>query len=247
MQTKEVIVVGIHAAEVAIEFHPESILTAYVEQGVASKSVETILSGLKQAGIAVERVKADSLDKLAQGVSHQGVCFRVKIPHLSEKDLLDLLAAKKTPSLTLILDGVHNPHNLGACLRSAESFGVDAVVIPSQQTVGLTPAVSKAACGAEQLVPLVQVSNLARFLDHLKKLNVWVAGCSADATQYIHQLDATPSMALIVGQEGRGLRKLTESACDFLVKIPMMGHTANLNLSVAASISLYEMARQRIQ
>lgn len=246
MQTKEVIVVGVHAAEVAVKYHPEQILTAYVEQDLQSKQIEVLVAALKDANIVLDKARSETLDKLSQGVAHQGICLRVKVPHLSEMDLLEVLRKKETPSLTLILDGIHNPHNLGACLRSAESFGVDAVVVPSHQTVGLTPAVSKSACGAEQLIPLVQVSNLVRFIEHLKQLNIWVAGLSADATQYLHQLDVSRSLALVMGQEGRGLRNLTESSCDYLVKIPMVGRTTNLNLSVAAGIGLYEIARQRL-
>ena len=246
MQNKDITVVGLHSLKMALICHPEAILSCYVDKALSLP--DDVSAMLNRAHIKIESSKPAALDRLSEGVSHQGIVAKVRLPLWDEKTLLTAITQKlndSVPPLILILDGVHNPHNLGACLRSAEIFGAMAVVIPSHEAVALTPAVSKAACGAEQVIPLVQVSNLVRFVEKIKKAGMWVAGCAHEATIKIHELDGTLPLAIIMGQEGRGMRTLTQAQCDYLVKIPMSGKTENLNLSVAASVTLYEIARQR--
>lgn len=243
MAKKEIIVVGPHSANVAFQYHPLNIISVFIDK--QSSHQAAWCAKCAEVGITPMLSKKSTLDTLSSDVSHQGIILKLKMDAFSESDLLSLISKLESPPLILILDGIHDPHNLGACLRSAEAFGATAVVTPSHDSVGLTPAVSKAACGAEQLIPLITVKNITRFIESIQKLNIWVAGLSADASKTLNQLDATGPLALVMGQEGRGIRPLTEKKCDWLARIPMQGCTASLNLSASASISLYEVSRQR--
>ncbi|HFC53424.1 MAG TPA: 23S rRNA (guanosine(2251)-2'-O)-methyltransferase RlmB [Gammaproteobacteria bacterium] len=208
--------------------------------------MEEIRRAARESGAPVHEISGQELNLLLPGVRHQGV---VGLLHpareWSERELRSLLEGLERPPFLLILDGVQDPHNLGACLRTADAAGVDAVIAPRDRAAGLTPAVRKVACGAAQSLPFIRVTNLARTLRELRKAGVWLVGAAGDSSQEIYQADLRGSLALVMGAEGRGLRRLTREHCDLLVKIPMSGVVESLNVSVAAAICLYEALRQR--
>lgn len=211
----------------------------------------------KTSNVAVEFIAKDALERLLASddaisksmdmVVHQGIVAVIydQASSYQEDDLEDLLAQAKTPLLLLVLDGVQDPHNLGACLRVANAAKVDVVIIPKDNAVGITAIVRKVACGAAELTPCITVVNLARTLGRLKELGVWLYGAAGEATDSIYQVNFTGNTALVLGAEGRGLRQLTRKHCDFLVRIPMLGEVPSLNVSVAAGICLFEVVRQR--
>jgi 23S rRNA (guanosine2251-2'-O)-methyltransferase len=188
----------------------------------------------------------ESLDAETGGAAHQGVVAEVRpsVP-LDENSLLDLLTGQARPALILVLDGVSDPHNLGACLRTADAAGATAVVAPRDRAAGLSPAVRKVAAGAAETVPFAQVTNLARALRDMKEAGLWIAGTAGDGEQELFAADLSGPLALVFGSEGKGLRRLTRESCDFTLRLPMHGAVASLNVSVAAGIALYEALRQR--
>jgi 23S rRNA (guanosine2251-2'-O)-methyltransferase len=179
--------------------------------------------------------------------THSHSDFQSAIPGLDENQILELIDRLDHQPLLLILDTVQDPHNLGACLRTADAVGVDAVIAPKDRSVGLTDTVSRVACGGAERVPFAQVTNLARLIEHLKKKNIWVIGTDADvaASEDIYTADLSGPIALVMGSEGEGLRRLTRESCDRIVRIPMKGSVESLNVSVAAGICLFEIARRR--
>lgn len=206
-----------------------------------------LLAELAAAGLEVVQADRNTLDRLSGGSNHQGVIALTQAPSvLNEPQLDDLLAALRAPPLLLILDGVTDPHNLGACLRTADAAGVDAVITPRDRSVGLTPVVCKVASGAAETVPLVQVTNLARSLRHLQDSHrVFLVGTGGEASQTLFDADLTGPLGLVLGAEGEGLRRLTRENCDLLVSLPMLGSVESLNVSVATGVCLYEALRQR--
>jgi 23S rRNA (guanosine2251-2'-O)-methyltransferase len=196
--------------------------------------------------LRIKLVTREELDKLTDNGVHQGVvadCKKAKA--YSENDLKELLASTVKPFL-LILDGVQDPHNLGACLRSADAAGVDAVIVPKDKSVGITPIVSKVACGAAETVPFIQVTNLARTMGILRDAGVWLYGAAAEAEKTLFTEKLTGPVGLVLGGEGQGLRRLTRENCDMLLNIPMDGSVSSLNVSVATGIFLFEVVRQRL-
>jgi 23S rRNA (guanosine2251-2'-O)-methyltransferase len=192
-------------------------------------------------------VERGALDRAAHGANHQGAVAWVRAPAArAEKDLIRILDEADGPAFLLILDGVQDPHNLGACLRTADAAGVHALVSPKDNAVGLTPVVCKVASGAAETVPYVQVTNLARTIDGLKERGIWLIGTAGEAESSLFETDLTAPLALVMGGEGKGLRRLTRGRCDLLVRLPMLGAVESLNVSVAAGICLYEAARQRM-
>ena len=188
----------------------------------------------------------DEIARAADGVNHQGVLAWVRSPKPRlEKDLPDLLQGLDRPPFLLILDGVQDPHNLGACLRTADAAGVHAVIAPKDNAAGLTPTVCKVASGAAETVAYVQVTNLARAMDRLKEQGIWLTGTAGEATTDVYQADLKGPLGLVMGAEGSGLRRLTRERCDHLVRLPMLGRVESLNVSVATGICLYEALRQR--
>ncbi len=217
----------------------------WLQDGKRGDALRKIESEANQLGITVQSVPRSRLEDMAEGGRHQGVVLRChKQTAMSEDKLLELLKEKSSP-LLLILDGVEDPHNLGACLRTADAAGADAIVVPLHRGVGITPTVAKVACGAAENIPLVPVHNLVRFLEHLKQAGFWLIGTSGDAGQSIYDMDMKGSIAIILGAEGKGIRRLTAEHCDFLVQIPMFGVVESLNVSASAAICLYEVVRQR--
>jgi 23S rRNA (guanosine2251-2'-O)-methyltransferase len=194
----------------------------------------------------MHRTPRQQLDQLLPALRHQGAVARCHgAPRWSEADLEVLLIGLPHPPLVLVLDGIQDPHNLGACLRSADAAGVHAIVAPRDRAVGITPAVRKVASGAAETVPFVQVTNLARTLRHLQELGLWRVGAAGEAPVTLYEVDLRGPLALLLGAEGKGLRRLTREHCDTLVRIPMLGAVASLNVAVATGICLFEAQRQR--
>lgn len=245
-KTETYLIYGMHAVHAALEKEPENITRIWLEQSRRDQRGSAIMGLAKQNGIEVERVTRDELDKRVPDATHQGVAAESKakaaLDEAGLKQLLDNL--DETPFL-LILDGVTDPHNLGACLRTADAAGVHAVIVPRDKACGLTPVVRKVASGAVETVPFVQVTNLARTLKGLKERNIWLIGTDLDTEQDLYQADLTGPLALVMGAEGKGMRRLTREHCDFLLKLPMQGSVQSLNVSVSTGICLYEAVRQR--
>lgn len=237
---------GLHAASKAITEHAEQIQSVWISSNRTDRRISTLLQSLGARRIAWEAASKSHLDELAQGGNHQGVVIDIAIRReLDEHALYTSVEELDTPALILVLDQVQDPHNLGACLRTADAAGVTGVVVPKDQAVGLTPTVAKVACGAADTIPLYRVTNLARCLDQMKRLGVWIIGAAADAGSYHFAADLTLPTALVLGAEGRGMRRLTRDKCDRIVSLPMLGKVESLNVSVAAGVLLYEALRQR--
>jgi len=244
--SKSNLIYGIHAVQTALDKTPQAILEVWLDSNRSDKRMAEIQNLVRKYGLVQHTVQRQELDRLLPGVNHQGVIARCEMPGvLGETELFSLLDGLHKPALLLILDGVQDPHNLGACMRSADGVGVDAVIIPKDKSVGITPVVAKVASGALNNVPLVQVTNLARTMDLLKKAGIWTVGMDDKGDQTLYQVDLTLPVAIALGAEGSGLRRLTKEKCDFLVKLPMAGVVESLNVSVASGICLYEALRQR--
>ena len=239
-------IVGLHAAQSALMYSPQKISRAWVDSERHDKRLETLLETLSTLDISIEKVERKKLDKLADGMNHQGVVLEVALPEeLSENDLKVAVEHLSENALFLVLDNVQDPHNLGACLRTADATGVHGIIITKDNAVGITPTVCKVASGAAETVPVYVVTNLARTLRWLKTEGVWVIGTAGETESILFKSDFTVPMALVIGAEEKGMRRLTREQCDFLVKLPMLGTVESLNLSVATGVLLYEVLRQR--
>ena len=239
---KTEIIYGIHAVESVLRQHPERVLQLWLQAGRKDKRIQTLLGLAGRQGVSVELVARDLLQKKSADGKHQGVVASIRVGAGSQPGLKDILARQDL--LLLVLDGVQDPHNLGACLRSADACGVDAVIVSKNRSPGLTPVVRNVASGAAETTPFIQVSNLARVLQQLKDNGVWIVGAAGEAAASLYDSDATGRLALVMGSEGQGLRRLTRESCDELVHIPMQGHVASLNVSVATGICLFEYRRK---
>ena len=240
-------VYGLHAVKAALERAPERVLELWIGQ---SRDAEARVGALKdlaqRAGVHVHAVSADALLKLVGDVVHQGAVAAMRpLRGWDEHDLAGMLDQLKVDPLLLILDGVTDPHNLGACLRTADAAGAHAVIIPKDRAATLDGVARKVAAGAAEFIPVASVTNLARTLEALKQRGVWIVGTDGEATQSLYTADFKRPVALVLGAEGSGMRRLTREKCDFLVRIPMAGHMESLNVSVAAGITLFEVLRQR--
>jgi 23S rRNA (guanosine2251-2'-O)-methyltransferase len=235
---------GFHAVGVRLKAAPASVIEVYADPSRKDARMRQFLARAQEAGVRV--IEADSLRiaKLAGSHNHQGVAARVQ-PIEQKHSLDDLLDGLTQPPLLLVLDGVTDPHNLGACLRVADGAGAHAVIAPKDHAVGINATVAKVASGAAETVPYFMVTNLARTLGELKERNIWCIGTSDDADRTVYQADLKASVALVLGAEGAGMRQLTRKTCDELVSIPMRGAVESLNVSVASGICLYEALRQR--
>ncbi len=242
----EAIVFGVHAVRTLLQQRPERAIRLIVQKGRTDARVGEVLALARAAHIAIETRDVKELDRLAGDERHQGVCLQVKPTAVLGEGALDELLDKMTePPFLLVLDGVQDPHNLGACLRTADAAGVTAVIVPRDRAAGLSPIVRKVASGAAETVPLFQIVNLARTLKQLQERNIWVVGTDDEADKTLFDLDFKGPLALVLGAEGAGLRRLTKENCDVLAKIPMFGAVESLNVSVAAGVALYEAVRQR--
>ena len=237
---------GLHSVQAALAYSPNKIIRVWVDGERLDKRLGKIIADLVALGIEPEKADRKRLDKLADGNNHQGIAMEVEMPgELSESDLKSMVENMADTALLLVLDNVQDPHNLGACLRVADATGVQGIIITKDNATGITPTVCKVASGAAETVPVYQVTNLARTLRWLKGEGVWVMGAAGEASQTLYQTDLTVPMALVVGAEGMGLRRLTKENCDLLLKLPMQGQVESLNLSVATGVFLYEAVRQR--
>lgn len=241
------VVYGLHAVRHALLQSADKVTEIWVQEGKQeSKNIKTLLASA--GSIPVHSVPKQTLDKLAEFGRHQGIALRQqKHPPGLQVDLEDLLVdAYKSNPLFLVLDGVQDPHNLGACLRTADAAGVKAVILPRDRAVGVTASVRKVASGAAENLPIIEVTNLARTLRQIRDAGVWVVGTSDRAEQTIYQLDLDRPLALAMGAEGMGIRENTRKQCDAIVRLPMQGVVESLNVSVATGICLYEVLRQRL-
>ena len=238
------ILFGFHAVTVRLKTAPESILEIHVDATRRDARMRQFVERAKEAGAKLVDSDDQRLIRLGGSPRHQGVVAKVNAL-ASVNSLDDVLDAVEGPPLVLVLDGVTDPHNLGACLRVADGAGAHAVVAPKDHAVGLNATVAKVASGAADTVPYLMVTNLARSLNELKERNIWIIGTSDDATKTIHEIDLKGPVALVLGAEGDGMRQLTRKTCDELVRIPMLGAVESLNVSVASAVCLYEAVRQR--
>jgi 23S rRNA (guanosine2251-2'-O)-methyltransferase len=235
---------GFHAVTVRLKTAPESVVEVHLDTQRRDARMRGFAERAAAAGAKVVDSDDTRLSKLAGNERHQGVVALVK-PLPARHSLDDILDDAKTPPLVLALDGVTDPHNLGACLRVADGAGVHAVVAPKDHAVGLNATVAKVASGAAETVPYLMVTNLARALGELKERDIRIVGASDDATLTIYDLELSGPVCLVLGAEGKGLRQLTRNTCDALVRIPMAGAVESLNVSVAAGVCLFEVVRQR--
>ena len=241
------VVFGIHAVRHALNRSPDGILEFWIQDGKQGKQeIKEITSLAEAAGIPVQSVSREAMQKAAGDTVHQGILLRRRTMSRNFTELDPLLhSIKDHKPLLLVLDGVQDPHNLGACLRTANAAGADAVILPRDRAVSVTAAVRKIASGAAEHTPVISVTNLARTLDRLRQHGIWCFGLTDQTQDEIYTVDLTVPLALVLGAEGKGLRRNTRNHCDKLVKIPMAGEVESLNVSVAAAVCLYETLRQR--
>lgn len=240
-------VFGIHTINALLKHRPEVILQIYLQSGRLDKRISEITDRANSLGIPVEVLEKKDLDKRADG-NHQGAvafCKEIKLEY-NESYLEELLNKLERHPLLLVLDGVTDPHNLGACLRSAEAAGVNAVIVAKDKSALMNATVRKVACGAAEIIPFIVVTNLVRCLQSLQKRGIWVMGAAGEANKSLYNTDLKGALALVLGAEGSGLRRLTRDTCDELLCIPMQGETSSLNVSVSAGVFLFEALRQRL-
>jgi 23S rRNA (guanosine2251-2'-O)-methyltransferase len=244
--SKRNFVYGLHAVNAALERAPERVLELWIAGARNDARTRDLNERAGRVGVHVHSVSADALAKLVGDVVHQGAVAAMRpLKTWDEHDLTEGLNKLTVDPLLLILDGITDPHNLGACLRTADAAGAHAVVIPKDRAASVDGVVRKVAAGAAEFIPVASVTNLARTLEALKERGVWVVGTDGEAEKAIYSTDLKRPLALVLGAEGSGMRRLTRDTCDFLVRIPMAGHMQSLNVSVAAGIALFEALRQR--
>jgi 23S rRNA (guanosine2251-2'-O)-methyltransferase len=244
--SKRNFVYGLHAINAVLERAPERLLELWVAQPRDDVRTRDLRDRAENAGVRVQSVGGEALAKLVGDVVHQGAVAAVRpLKAWDEHDLLEALSQVVGDPLLLILDGVTDPHNLGACLRTADAAGAHAVLIPKDRAAAVDGVVRKVAAGAAEFVPVASVTNLARSIDMLKERGIWVVGTDGEAPQTLYAADLKRPLALVLGAEGGGMRRLTRERCDFLVRIPMAGQVESLNVSVAAGVALFEARRQR--
>jgi 23S rRNA (guanosine2251-2'-O)-methyltransferase len=238
------VVFGFHAVMARLRAAPQSVIEIFLDTARHDVRARGLEDAASRAGVRLMRVPAKRLDGFYGGARHQGVVARIEVERAADT-LEALLEGIEGEPLLLVLDGVTDPHNLGACLRVANAAGAHAVIAPRDRAAGITPAVSKVASGAAEATPYLMVTNLARALDELKERNIWVVGTDSGAEQALHGAQLPGAIAWVLGAEREGLRRLTRERCDLLVRIPMRGAVESLNVSVAAGVVLYESLRRR--
>lgn len=240
----ESFIYGIHAVEKFLQHTPEQGIELFATEK-RNPRLLSVVGQTRKANIPVQFTDRDELSKLVGSDKHQGCVLKIQIVAGQLKSLEQCIAELNQDSLFLVLDGVQDPHNLGACLRSADATGVDALIIPKDRSVKLNATVRKVAAGGAETVPIIEVTNLARCLKDLKAAGVWIYGTNGEAEQSIYDFDYKSPVALVMGSEGDGLRRLTVEQCDQLIKLPMQGSVESLNVSVATGVCLYEINRSR--
>ena len=237
------VVFGFHAILARLRADPSSVVELFVDETRNDARIRDLATTAERSGVRVMRVPTKRLDGFYGGGRHQGVVARIEMKRAA--DTLDEILEQVEKPLLLVLDGVTDPHNLGACLRVANAAGAHAVIAPKDRAAGITPAVSKVASGAAESTPYLMVTNLARALSDIKEKNVWVVGADERAERTLYESDLPDSIAWVLGAEGEGMRRLTRESCDLLVRIPMAGEVQSLNVSVAAGVCLFESVRRR--
>lgn len=251
MTTSDEVQFGIHAVESVLNNDAKRVKEVCILKGRNDQRIQRLVELAKTQNIRIQFQDKPSFERLLSKsnlnqVKHQGVVAVCQMMESrNEGDLEQIIDQLETPALFLILDGITDPHNLGACLRTADAAGVQAVIAPKDKSATLTSTAIKIACGAAETVPFIQVTNLARTLKYLQQRGIWIIGTAGEATQDIYQANLTGPMALVMGAEGDGMRRLTRETCDDLIKIPMLGSVSSLNVSVATGVCLFEMVRQR--
>jgi 23S rRNA (guanosine2251-2'-O)-methyltransferase len=241
-------ITGFHAVIAALQQHEKHVTSVYLDRNRNDQRSEKVSELAHQTKIKIQRVPKAKLDQLVEQGGHQGVVARMQsVRRRNEKDLPDFIAALNEDPFFLILDCIQDPHNLGACMRSAAAAGVQAVIMPKDKSAPISAVARKAASGAVESLAIFQVTNLARTLEILKQEGVWIFGTAGEADVSVYDTDLTWSMALVMGAEGKGMRKQTRELCDFLMYIPLSGSIESLNVSVATGVCLYEAVRQRSQ
>jgi len=239
-------VFGLHAVTSLLERNPARASLLQVLESRDDPRIQRVLELAGKANVPVRRVSRRELDELVPGVSHQGVVAETgEANNVSEHELTGFIEQLEHPAFLLILDGIQDPHNLGACIRSADAAGVDAVILPKDRSAPMNATVRKVACGAAEVVPVVRVTNLARVMRQLRDAGIWIYGATGEAETCLYDTDLSGSLALVLGGEGKGLRRLTREHCDGLASIPLAGSVSSLNVSVATGICLFEARRQR--
>lgn len=244
---------GLHAAHSALENHPERIKEVVILKGRQDNRMNKLLDAVTEQGLKYRLASKDEFERILvkqdlKSVRHQGVLlFTTAAPVLKENDLDALLDGLDEAPLLLVLDGVTDPHNIGACLRTCDAAGAHGVIVPKDKSATLTPTAVKIASGASDTVPFFAVTNLARTLEQLKERGIWIYGTAGEASSNIYQTKLQGPIAIVMGAEGKGLRRLTRDICDELIHIPMAGDVSSLNVSVAAGVCLFEVVRQRAQ
>jgi len=241
-------VFGLHAVEQIFENDISRVIEIWVKEERNDAKIQVLLKKAKQQSIAIHPVSKRTLDKISDNGHHQGIVIRCKTSHKTKMQptLEELLPSLTEPPFLLVLDELQDPHNLGACLRTADAAGVHAVIVPKNNTVKLTAIVKAVACGAADNVPLIQITNLARTLRWLQEQGVWIVGADEKSQDSLFETNLAGPLAFVLGTEGTGLRRLTRETCDMLVRIPTLGKIKSLNVSVATGVCLYEAVRQRL-
>ncbi|MFU9137029.1 MULTISPECIES: 23S rRNA (guanosine(2251)-2'-O)-methyltransferase RlmB [unclassified Erwinia] len=239
------IVFGIHAVQALLDSDPQRFQEVFILKGRDDRRLQPLIQGLEAQGIVIQVANRQWLDSQVEGGVHQGIVARVKPGRQYQENDIPALLEKLDSPFLLILDGVTDPHNLGACLRSADAAGVHAVIVPRDRSAQLNATAKKVASGAAEHVPLIRVTNLARTMRMLQEANVWIVGTAGEADHDLFQSKMTGPMALVMGAEGEGMRRLTREHCDELIRIPMSGSVSSLNVSVATGVCLFEAVRQR--
>lgn len=238
-------VFGIHAVQTLLERAPDQVVELWVQKGRVDERMRRVLALAEDLGLPIMEADKGLLNQKVEG-NHQGlIALRKPVQGKSEKNLPDILDAIEGSPFILILDGVTDPHNLGACLRTADAAGVHLVIAPKDKSAPLNATAAKVACGAAESVPYIQVTNLSRTIKDLQERGIWTVGTAGEVEKNVYQQDLTGSIAIIMGSEGVGLRRLTREHCDYLVNIPMAGKVSSLNVSVATGVCLFEAVRQR--
>ncbi len=244
--TQNITACGFHAIQTVLDWEPERIIGVWLDKTRNDVRMSTLHQQLNANKINFQLTDKSQLDRLSKSNNHQGVVVELNVASMrNENDLLTALDNNPKPPLLMVLDQIQDPHNFGACLRTADAAGVDGVIIAKDNSVGFTPTVLKTSSGAFEFVPVYQVTNLRRLLKTLQDRGVWIVGASGDGKQSIYTADLKGALAIVMGSEGTGMRRLTRQACDFLVNIPMLGRVESLNVSVATGVILYEALRQR--
>ncbi len=238
------VLAGFHAVTARLRHSPESIEALYVDGARRDGRMQQLLDRAQAAAVRVTMSDAERLQRIAAGSTHQGVVALCREVALA-RSLDDVLAEVNAQTLLLLLDGVTDPRNLGACMRTAEAAGAQALIVPRDRSASLTPVVAAAAAGAAETLPLIAVTNLARAMEEIREAGVWIVGAAGEAERTLYEIDLTGPVAWALGAEGPGLRRLTREKCDWLARIPLQGRTESLNVSVATGVCLFETLRQR--